>query len=221
MYSNRCVPPGSSVIVSWQENRRAVSEYSRASPARRLRSGPTSRSSRFASAAGSGSPACRVEARPAASRPPEPPGTATGRLTSAAATARLRRVRTFDSDDRLLVYAAHQIADGPNQHDQDQRGPDGDGGDASEKDRQRHRGAQSRRPAGELVAGADRQEPDAHHEADDSRGSELGDDAVAHGAEAELAGDLQEIGADQPERADQDPLLAVGHQRGRQQEDER
>src|SRR5439155_1039951 len=64
------------------------------------------------------------------------------------------------------------------------------------------------------------QGPDAHHETHDAGGDELGDDAVADGAETELAHDLNEGGGDEPEGAHQH-AVATGHDSGRQQQDER
>src|SRR5437867_9891260 len=142
---------------------------------------------------------------------------ATRRLTERRDGTIVRRAKTPKAG---LAHPSHETADRPVQGDQDQRRSEGDGGDGAEQSPQGYGGGQPSRPAGELVPAGDRQEPDTHHETHDAGGGEIGDDAVAYGAETELAHDLNEVGGDEAEGAYQD-AVATGHDSGRQQEDER
>ena len=67
-------------------------------------------------------------------------------------------------------------------------------GDDAEERLERHRAEEAGRPARELVAERVRQEPDAHHQADDAHGRELGDGAEADRAQAQLAELRDEVG---------------------------
>ena len=83
-------------------------------------------------------------------------------------------------------------------------GDDAERGDRAE---QRSAAASPRRSdasaAADVVADRRAEEPDAHHQPADARRRQLGHRAQADRAEAELAEGVQQVGDDQPVRADQ------------------
>src|SRR3989442_6815699 len=72
-----------------------------------------------------------------------------------------------------LLDPAHQIAYRPNQGRQDRRRQQRYSRDVTEQGGKWQRGEEAGSPACEFVADSCRQQPNSHHQADDSRGSEL------------------------------------------------